>query len=78
MAGNDLDNLKPPNGEVSRIISESKHGAEALKKRQPECIVFEDQRHGWVSRGDTANEKVRDDAEKALTLGTDFLSDWMV
>lgn len=77
VAGNDLDNLKPPHGEVSKIISSSKHNAEELNKQQPKCVEFPEMLHGWVSRGDTSIEKVRDDAEKALKMASDFLSDWM-
>ena len=77
VAGNDLDNLKPPNGEVAQIISSSKHNSEGLKKQQPKCVEFPDQIHGWVSRGDTSIEMVREDAEKALKNATEFLADWM-
>jgi len=81
VAGNDHDNLKPPDGEVARMISSSKHsndGAEGVgTKQQPKCVDFPDQKHGWVSRGDTSIEKVREDADKALKMSTEFLLDWL-
>ena len=77
VAGNDMDNLKPPDGEVAQIISSSKHNAGGLKSQDPKCVVFPQMTHGWVSRGDTTVENVRDDAEKALKLASDFLADWM-
>ena len=76
VSGNDPDNIKP-GGEVAQIISSSKHQAEELKRQQPQCIYFPGTIHGWVSRGDTSDENVKRDAEKALTLGKDFLADWM-
>ena len=76
VAGNDPDNIKP-GGEVAQIISSSKHNVEELKRQQPKCIEFPDMIHGWVSRGDTSKENVKNDAEKALQLGTEFLADWM-
>ena len=76
VSGNDPDNIKP-GGEVAQIISLSKHNTEELKKQQPQCVDFPGTIHGWVSRGDTSDENVKRDAEKALTLGKDFLADWM-
>lgn len=76
VAGNDLDNLKPPDGEVARIISSSsKHNAGG--SNQPQCVEFPDMMHGWVSRGDTSIERVREDAEKALQMASNFLAHWM-
>lgn len=77
VAGNDLDNLKPPEGEVARIIASSKHNDGGLNKRQPTCVVFPDMLHGWVSRGVTSQEKVKEDAERALSMASEFLRDWM-
>ena len=77
VAGNDLDNLKPPNGEVAQMILSSKHNAEELKRQQPKCVEFPTMIHGWVSRGDTSIERVREDAEKALKIASGFLAGWM-
>lgn len=77
VAGNDMDNLKPPNGEVATFISSCKHNADELKRATPKCVEFPEQIHGWVSRGDTSVESVKRDAEKALKMATDFLDDWM-
>ncbi|KAL7544029.1 hypothetical protein ACHAXR_013452 [Thalassiosira sp. AJA248-18] len=77
VAGNDLDNLKPPDGDVAQIISSSNHNADGLNNQQPQCVEFPDMLHGWVSRGDTSIERVRDDAEKALNIASKFLDDWM-
>jgi hypothetical protein len=30
-------------------------------------------RHGWTSRGDLSLKEVKEDAEKALQLATDFI-----
>lgn len=79
VAGNDLDNLKPPDGEVAQIISSSKHGGAGVEEKHlPKCVEFPEQSHGWVSRGDTSVEKVKEDAEEALRMAADFLRYWMV
>ena len=76
VADNDPDNIKP-GGEIAQIISSSKQSGEELKRQQPKCIEFPGMIHGWVSRGDTSQENVKRDAEKALTIGKDFIADWM-
>ena len=76
VAGNDMDNLKPPEGEVAKLIESSFHEPRG-NNIAPRCEVFPDMIHGWVSRGDTSQEKVKEDAERALKLGTDFISAWM-
>jgi hypothetical protein len=81
VAGNDAEDLKPPDGDVARAISSSMHdrggtGAGAGRSR-PRCVVFPEMVHGWVSRGDVGSDNVRRDAEGALKMAVDFLADWM-
>ena len=77
VAGNDAENLKPPNGEVAQIISSSVHGDEKCENKQPNCVEFPEMIHGWVSRGDSSVLKVMEDAETALNMASGFLKDWM-
>ena len=77
VAGNDMDNLKPPNGEVYQIISSSKHETTRNNDDKPRCVEFPDMVHGWVSRGDTSIDKVKEDAEAALNMACVFLYNWM-
>lgn len=76
VAGNDLENLKPPGGEVAKMISSSDHHSDGGGLR-PRCVEFPNMIHGWVSRGDTNVDAVREDAEKALKMATDFFASWM-
>ena len=75
VSGNDPDYLKK-GGSVAVLLEESKHTLNDESTR-PRCVDFPEMKHGWVSRGDTTVQKVRDDAEEALTLATDFLRHWM-
>ncbi|KAL7501073.1 hypothetical protein ACHAWT_009144 [Skeletonema menzelii] len=80
VAGNDLDNLKPSqDGSLARIIASSEHKDISSEdhKGAPRCVEFPEMLHGWVSRGDTSIEKVKEDAEAALNLSVDFLRHWM-
>jgi dienelactone hydrolase len=77
VSGNDAEYLKPPNGEVSVVLSTSGHGNSGDEKVCPRCVEFPEMFHGWVSRGDTSVNKVKHDAEMALSLATDFLRHWM-
>ncbi|KAL7547191.1 hypothetical protein ACHAWF_012397 [Thalassiosira exigua] len=77
VAGNDPENLKPPGGEIAEIVASSNHGAEGSGRRPPECVEFPGMLHGWVSRGDTSVKAVKEDAEKALEMATEFIADWM-
>lgn len=78
VAGNDSDNLKPSKeGEIAQIIESSKHDNRGNDKASPRCVEFPEMVHGWVSRGDTSVDKVKEDAETALRLACDFLSHWM-
>ena len=79
VAGNDLDNLKPSqDGSLAQIIGSSKH-KDTIEdhKGAPRCVEFPEMLHGWVSRGNTSIEKVKEDAEQALNLSVDFLRYWM-
>ena len=75
VSGNDPDYLKK-GGSVAAVLEESKHSFDNEQTR-PRCVDFPEMKHGWVSRGDTSVKKVRDDAEEALRLATDFLCHWM-
>ena len=77
VAGNDMDNLKPPNGEVYQIISSSNHESTRNNDDKPRCVEFPDMVHGWVSRGDTSIDRVKEDAEAALNMACVFLYNWM-
>ena len=80
VAGNDLDNLKPSqDGSLAQIIASSKHKDTSSEdcKGTPRCVEFSEMLHGWVSRGNTSIEKVKEDAEAALNLSVDFLRYWM-
>jgi len=79
VAGNDLDNLKPSQGgALANIIAKSKtKDTGDNDKAAPRCVEFPEMMHGWVSRGDTSIEKVKEDAEAALNLSVDFLRRWM-
>ena len=77
VARNDMENLKPPDGEVANIIASSKHGEGLHEKQQPKCVEFPEMMHGWVSRGDTSTDNVKRDAEKALEIASEFLAHWM-
>ena len=77
VAGNDAANLKE-DGALANIISSSKSKhISGDDKTAPHCIVFPEMKHGWVSRGDTTIEKVKQDAEEALNLAVDFLRQWL-
>jgi dienelactone hydrolase len=75
VAGNDADYLKPGGG-VEKILPSSKFsgGGVSINSR---CEQFPEMLHGWVSRGDTSLEKVKDGAEKALRFASEFLKHWM-
>lgn len=82
VAGNDLDNLKPSKGgELAQIImasSKSRHASSSDDhKAAPRCVEFPEMIHGWVSRGDTRIDKVREDASASLNLAVDFFRHWM-
>ena len=83
VAGNDLDNLKPSKGgALAQIIWESslKHvppGTELPTWAKPRCVEFEEMIHGWVSRGDTSIDNVKEKAESALAMAIDFINVWM-
>ncbi|KAL3798856.1 hypothetical protein HJC23_004644 [Cyclotella cryptica] len=77
VSGNDAEYLKPPNGDVSVALSSSEHGDSGDEKARPRCVEFPEMVHGWVSRGDTSVSNVKDYAEKALSLASDFLRHWM-
>lgn len=63
-AGGDPDNLKE-GGPI----------AEAVKKQGGLSVTFPEMAHGWVSRGDLADEAVKRDVEAAMKLAIDFLKE---
>jgi dienelactone hydrolase len=63
-AGNDSDIYTKDDGS----------GKVALKKTGGDVEEFSDQLHGWVSRGDVADDTVKAGVEKALKSITDFFS----
>ena len=81
VAGNDLDNLKPSKGgALAQIIwsSGSQHPRAGHNDwAWPRCVEFEDMIHGWVSRGDTSIDNVKEEAESALVMAIDFIRHWM-
>lgn len=74
VAGNDPDYLKQ-GGDVAVMLEASKQEGE--EKTRPRCVEFPEMSHGWVSRGDTSLKKVKEDADGALRLASDFLMHWM-
>jgi len=58
-AGNDPDDVKP-GGEVLRILGEKEFGGDC------ETVVFPEQQHGWVVRGDLNVEATKRDCELAI------------
>lgn len=52
-------------------------GREVLEKSGGGVIEFPDMVHGWMSRGDTGDETVKRDVEKAMTCIVDFYSKHM-
>lgn len=68
-AGNDPDNLKT-GGEFIK----------ALQVNSPESdtiVEFEDQKHGWVVRGDIADAAVKEKVELALNKAYAFIGKYM-
>jgi dienelactone hydrolase len=61
-AGDDPDSIKPGSPTVKM-----------LEEKGGKSIPFERMRHGWTSRGDLSLKEVKEDAEKALQLATDFI-----
>ena len=60
--GNDPDNVKP-GGEFAKVF-EAKGG---------KSIAFEDMQHGWVSRGDVGDEKIKEGVKRAMEESLAFL-----
>lgn len=81
VAGNDADNIKPPKGEIAKVISDSGNihceGRETNRDQLPRCVEFPDMMHGWVSRGDTSLGEVKKGAEDALMMAVEFFRVWM-
>ena len=61
-AGDDPDLLKPGSSVV-----------DMLEEKGGKSVPFPRMKHGWVSRGDLSKDEVKEDAEKALQLATDFI-----
>jgi len=64
-AGDDDDSLKSPDGEAAKMVEE----------KGGKSIPFPRMVHGWTSRGDLSIADVKEDAEKALSLATEFVKD---
>ncbi|CAB9500076.1 Dienelactone hydrolase family protein [Seminavis robusta] len=63
-AGNDPDSVKPGGEHVKTI--EAKGG---------KSIPFEDMVHGWTTRSDLSDPKIKEQVEKALSLSLEFLKE---
>jgi dienelactone hydrolase len=61
-AADDPDLLKPGSSVV-----------DLLEEKGGKSVPFPRMKHGWVSRGDLSKDEVKEDAEKALQLATDFI-----
>jgi len=61
-AGDDPDNIKPGSPVV-----------DMLEEKGGKSVPFPRMVHGWTSRGDLSKDEVKEDAEKALQLATDFI-----
>ena len=61
-AGDDPDLLKPGSSVV-----------DMLEEKGGKSVPFPRMVHGWTSRGDLSKDEVKEDAEKALQLATDFI-----
>ena len=77
-----LNSLKMPTlfmwaGNDSEVFLENKPGRDALEKTGGGVLEFSDMLHGWVSRGDVANDLVKRDVEKALNSTFEFLEKHM-
>lgn len=75
VAGNDPDYIKD-GGYITVMLEESNHQTEG-DTMKPRCVQFPEMSHGWVSRGDTGVKKVKEDADEALRLASEFLRHWM-
>eukprot|EP00522_Entomoneis_paludosa_P002648 CAMPEP_0172470992 /NCGR_PEP_ID=MMETSP1065-20121228/67586_1 /TAXON_ID=265537 /ORGANISM="Amphiprora paludosa, Strain CCMP125" /LENGTH=289 /DNA_ID=CAMNT_0013229075 /DNA_START=128 /DNA_END=997 /DNA_ORIENTATION=- len=64
-------------GNDSDIYLKDGAGKAALEKSGGSVVEFPDMLHGWVSRGDVGDEKVKRDFEKAIELMMDFLDQQM-
>uniref|UniRef100_A0A7S0T6C9 Dienelactone hydrolase domain-containing protein n=1 Tax=Erythrolobus madagascarensis TaxID=708628 RepID=A0A7S0T6C9_9RHOD len=67
-AGDDPDVIKP-GGEIADHL---------LSAGDNQVVVFDEMRHGWVSRGDLGDATVKRDVEKATTLMLIFLKKYIV
>lgn len=61
-AGNDPDTVKPGHPMVQH-----------LEEKGGKSIVFDDMVHGWTTRSDLTDPKIKQAVEKALSLSLDFL-----
>ncbi len=61
-AGNDPSYTKPDSREFQNIPN-----------KESKSIMFEDMVHGWTTRGDMTDPKVKRDVEAALTAALDFV-----
>ena len=68
-AGNDPDNLKT-NGEFIKALQTNSSESETV-------VEFEDQQHGWVVRGDTADEAIKEKVELALQKAYAFIGKYI-
>mmetsp|Transcript_12644 Transcript_12644/g.25685 ORF Transcript_12644/g.25685 Transcript_12644/m.25685 type:complete len:177 (+) Transcript_12644:528-1058(+) len=76
VAGNDAENIKPSEGEIAKVVSDSGNirceGRETNREQLPRCAEFPDMMHGWVSRGNTSLGEVKKGAEDALMMAVEF------
>lgn len=66
-AGNDPDDVKP-GGSFEKILRAKEFGNRCV------FVEFPDMQHGWVSRGDDRDPKVKRDIERALNLTLEFFN----
>ena len=65
-------------GNDSDVFHENKPGRQALEKSGGGVIEYPDMVHGWVSRGDTSDEKVKKNMEKAMSEAVEFFKNKLV
>ena len=66
-AGNDPYDVKP-DGDVIKIL-ENKFGADKVGSHE-----FPEMFHGWTTRGDISDEKVKRDVTEAINLCKDYFA----
>lgn len=77
-----MQSLKQPTkflwaGNDSEIYTKDGTGKTALEKSGGGVVEFPEMLHGWVSRGDVSDERVKRDVEKAINEITSFFDEKM-